>query len=68
MILKRPFGGRVLQGAVLAMAGLIASLGMTFGCMVRNLLLWPDGFRHNLEVVGIKDTFGPNRANLSHGF
>lgn len=54
-------GGRVLQGAVLAMAGLFASLGMTFGCMVRNLILWPGGYAHNLAVFGIK---GPTPAGL----
>ncbi len=43
---------RVLQGAVLAMAGLVASMGVTFGCLVRNIVVWPDAFARGLPDFG----------------
>lgn len=29
------------------MAGLVASMGVAFGCLMRNLILWPQMFAHN---------------------
>jgi hypothetical protein len=50
---------RLLQGLILAMAGLVASLGVTLGCMIRNILMWPEGFAHNF-------TREPNAGDM-HG-
>ena len=41
-----PHGRRVLEAVILAMAGLIASMGVTFGCLIRNLIQWPDMYAH----------------------
>ncbi|MES2834777.1 MAG: hypothetical protein V4707_08730 [Pseudomonadota bacterium] len=42
-----PNGRRILEAVILAMAGLIASMGVTFGCLIRNMILWPDMYAHN---------------------
>ena len=54
MVLGGATRGRLIQGAVLAMAGLVASLGVTLGCMIRNIVSWPQEFAHNFmaEPVG----------------
>ncbi|MDO9223490.1 MAG: hypothetical protein Q7U20_07230 [Caulobacter sp.] len=45
-------GKRILQGAVLAMAGLVASSGVTFGCVVRNIIMWPEAYTYGLPGLG----------------
>jgi len=57
-----PNGRRVLEAVILAMAGLVASMGVTFGCLIRNMILWPAEFAHNF---GASDPAG-SRAAL-HG-
>ncbi len=47
-----PNGRRVLEAVLLAMAGLIASMGVTFGCLIRNLILWPAEYAHNFGASG----------------
>lgn len=42
-----PNGRRVLEAVILAMAGLVASSGVTFGCLIRNLIQWPEQYAHN---------------------
>jgi len=45
-----PVGERVLEGIILAMAGLVASAGVTFGCAVRNIVAEPAVFLAQLDV------------------
>ena len=40
------------------MAGLVASSGMTFACLIRNLILWPAEYRHNLVALGLAGLWG----------
>ena len=47
MIRVGPNGRRVLEAVVLTMAGLIASMGVTFVCLIRNMILWPAAYAHN---------------------
>jgi hypothetical protein len=53
-----PVGERVLQGIVLAMAGPVASAGVTFGCAIRNVLSQPGEFARNFQAAR-PDTSGP---------
>jgi hypothetical protein len=52
-------GRRVLEAVILAMAGLIASMGVTFGCLIRNLIQNPGAFAHNWSE--------PNAAEALYG-
>ncbi len=47
MVRIGPNGRRVLEAVILAMAGLVASMGVTFGCLIRNMILWPTEYAHN---------------------
>ncbi|RZJ28018.1 MAG: hypothetical protein EON85_09940 [Brevundimonas sp.] len=42
-----PNGRRVLEAVILAMADLVASMGVTFGCLLRNMILWPAQYAHH---------------------
>lgn len=54
-----PNGRRVLEAVILAMAGLVASMGVTFGCLIRNMILWPAEYAHNF---GVPDPAGSSAA------
>jgi len=58
---------RVLHGAVLAMAGLVASSGTTFACLIRNLVLWPEAYAHNLVALGLAEP-GPPTGSEHAGY
>ena len=60
MVRPGPKVARIIQGVVLGMAGALASLGTTFGCLVRNLIVSPDAYAYNLPGLN------PETADL-HG-
>jgi hypothetical protein len=57
-----PKGRRVLEAVILAMAGLIASMGVTFGCLIRNMIQSPAQYAHNFGATEL----ARSRAEL-HG-
>ena len=49
---------RLLEGLVLTMAGAVASLGVTSGCLIRNLIRFPEEYAHNFPGAAPSEPYG----------
>ena len=62
MLKLGPQGDRFLHGIVIAMAAPLASLGVTLGCFVRNIVFYPAMFGtppdHRMPGTGLGDFAG----------
>jgi hypothetical protein len=62
MLKLGPRGGRFLHGIVIAMAAPLASLGVTLGCFIRNVIFYPAVFGpaldHRMPGTGLGDFVG----------
>lgn len=59
-----PAGRRVFEAVILAMAGMVATFGVTFGCLIRNLLLWPAEYAHNFGAPGSDRSGAPLHVRM----